>query len=148
MKNKEIEYGNISLGKINKMLISFIGESAFYYYSEEFAKEGLIDNWQSKEAFQKYINRLTAEEDSEFTGLNVANNSSIPVIVCKILDKFVSDYDCTPNITEQIKKLTFDIQGINKMRTQSTKHTIFTEQFFVKIMKSMRVINHHQRWWL
>ena len=109
MKNKEIEYGNISLGKINKMLISFIGESAFYYYSEEFAKEGLIDNWQSKEAFQKYINRLTAEEDSEFTGLNVANNSSIPVIVCKILDKFVSDYDCTPNITEQIKKLTFDL---------------------------------------
>ena len=42
MKNKEIEYGNITLGKINKMLISFIGDSTFYYYCEEFAKEGLV----------------------------------------------------------------------------------------------------------
>lgn len=108
MKNKKTEYGNITLGKINKMLISFIGESTFYYYCEEFAKEGLIENWQSKDAFQRYINRLFAEEDSDFAGLNVANNSSIPVIVCKILDKFVSDYGCMPILVEQIKKLAFD----------------------------------------
>ena len=108
MKNKNIEYGNITLGKINKMLISFVGESTFYYYCEEFAKEGLIENWQSKEAFQKYVNRLIAEEDSDFAGLNVANNSSIPVIVCKILDKFVSDYGCRPVLVDQIKKIAFD----------------------------------------
>ena len=98
MKNERIEYGNIILGKINKMLISFIGESTFYYYCEEFAQEGLIENRQSKEAFQKYINRLLAEEDADFAGLNPANNSSIPVIVCKILDKFASDYGCMPFI--------------------------------------------------
>ena len=109
MKNERIEYGNITLGKINKMLISFIGESTFYYYCEEFAQEGLIENWQSKEAFQKYINRLLAEEDADFAGLNPANNSSIPVIVCKILDKFASDYGCTLFITEQIKKLVIDL---------------------------------------
>jgi len=109
MKNKRIEYGNITLGKINKMLISFIGESTFYYYCEQFAQEGLIENWQSKEAFQKYINRLLAEEDADFAGLNPANNSSIPVIVCKILDKFASDYGCTLFITEQIKKLVIDL---------------------------------------
>lgn len=109
MKKNKTEYGNISLGKINKMLISFIGESTFYYYCEEFAKEGVIENWQSKEAFQKYVNRLIAEEDSDFSGLNVANNSSIPVIVCKILDKFVSDYGCMPVIIEQIKKMAFDL---------------------------------------
>ena len=74
MKNERIEYGNITLGKINKMLISFIGESTFYYYCEEFAQEGLVENWQSKEAFQKYINRLLAEEDADFAGLNPANN--------------------------------------------------------------------------
>ena len=108
MKNKNIEYGNITLGKINKMLISFVGESTFYYYCEEFAKEGLIENWQSKEAFQKYVNRLIAEEDSDFAGLNVANNSSIPVIVCKILDKFVSDYGCRQVLVDQIKKIAFD----------------------------------------
>lgn len=107
MKNKNIEYGNITLGKINKMLISFIGESTFYYYCEEFAKEGLIENWQSKDAFQRYVNRLLAEEDSDFAGLNVANNSSIPVLVCKILDKFVSDYGCMPVLVEQIKKNSF-----------------------------------------
>lgn len=109
MKNERIEYGNITLGKINKMLISFIGESTFYYYCEEFAQEGLIENWQSKEAFQKYINRLLAEEDADFAGLNPVNNSSIPVIVCKILDTFASDYGCMPFITEQIKKLAFDL---------------------------------------
>ena len=109
MKNERIEYGNITLGKINKMLISFIGESTFYYYCEEFAQEGLIENWQSKEAFQKYINRLLAEEDADFAGLNPANNSSIPVIVCKILDKFASDYGCMPFITGQIKKLVIDL---------------------------------------
>ena len=109
MKNERIEYGNITLGKINKMLISFIGESTFYYYCEEFAQEGLIENWQSKEAFQKYINRLLAKEDADFAGLNPANNSSIPVIVCKILDKFASDYGCMPFITGQIKKLAFDL---------------------------------------
>ena len=109
MKNERIEYGNITLGKINKMLISFIGESTFYYYCEQFAQEGLIENWQSKEAFQKYINRLLAEEDADFSGLNPANNSSIPVIVCKILDRFASDYGCMPFITRQIKKLAFDL---------------------------------------
>ena len=83
MGNKKTEFGNITLGKINKMLISFIGDSTFYYYCEEFAKEGLIENWQSKDAFQRYVNRLLAEEDSDFEGLNVANNSSIPVIVCR-----------------------------------------------------------------
>ena len=109
MKNEKIEYGNITLGKINKMLISFIGESTFYYCCEEFAQEGLIENWHSKEAFPKYVNRLLAEEDADFTGLNPANNSSIPVIVCKILDKFASDYGCMPFITGQIKKLAFDL---------------------------------------
>lgn len=108
MKNKKNEFGNITLGKINKMLISFVGESAFYYYCEEFAKEGLIENYQSKEAFQKYVNRLIAEEDSDFAGLNVENNSSIYAIVCKILDKFVSDYGCMPVIVKQIKKIAFD----------------------------------------
>lgn len=108
MGTKKTEFGNISLGQINKMLISFVGESTFYYYCEEFAKEGLIENWQSKEAFQRYVNRLLAEEDSDFTGLNVANNSSIPVLVCRILDRFVSDYGCMPVIVDQIKKIAFD----------------------------------------
>ena len=109
MKNKKTEYGNITLGKINKMLISFIGESTFYYYCEEFAKEGLIENWQSKDAFQRYINRLFAEEDSDFAGLNVANNSSIPVIVCKILDKFVSDYNDLILVTKEKNSLDYII---------------------------------------
>ena len=108
MGTKKTEFGNITLGQINKMLISFVGESTFYYYCEEFAKEGLIENWQSKEAFQRYVNRLLAEEDSDFTGLNVANNSSIPVLVCRILDRFVSDYGCMPVIVDQIKKIAFD----------------------------------------
>ncbi len=108
MGNKKTEFGNITLGKINKMLISFIGESTFYYYCEEFAKEGLIENWQSKEAFQRYVNRLLAEEDSDFTGLNVVNNSSIPVLVCRVLDRFVSDYGCMPVIVDQIKKIALD----------------------------------------
>ena len=108
MGNKKTDFGNITLGKINKMLISFIGESTFYYFCEEFAKEGQIENWQSKDAFQKYVHRLLAEEDSDFAGLNVANNSSIPVLVCKILDRFVTDYGCMPVLVNQIKKIAFD----------------------------------------
>lgn len=130
MKNKNIEYGNITLGKINKMLISFIGESTFYYYCEEFAKEGLIENWQSKDAFQRYVNRLLAEEDSDFAGLNVANNSSIPVLVCKILDKFVSDYGCMPVLVEQIKKIAFDFYT----RYKEFKYPIYETYNFYRAM--------------
>ena len=105
MGNNRTEFGNITLGKINKMLISFIGESTFYYYCEEFAKEGQIENWQSKAAFQKYVNRLLAEEDSDFAGLNVANNSSIPVLVCRILDRFVTDYGIGPCFVRTMRNM-------------------------------------------
>ena len=92
MKNKEIEYGNITLGKINKMLISFIGESTFYYYCEEFAKEGLIENWQSKDAFQKYVNRLVAEEDSDYSVLRRTEKNGIPELLQRIIKKMSEDY--------------------------------------------------------
>lgn len=133
MKKKEIEYGNITLGKINKMLIAFVGESTFYYYCEEFAKEGFIKNWQSKDAFQKYVNRLLAEEDSDFAGLNVANTSSIPVLVYKILDKFTSDYGCMPIIIAHIKGLVSDLYTCYKKNMYPIYETLnFYRAFFCK----------------
>lgn len=136
MKNKEIEYGNITLGKINKMLISFIGESTFYYYCEEFAKEGLIENWQSKDAFQKYVNRLVAEEDSDFAGLNVANNSSIPVLVCKVLDRLATDYLCSQFFIESIKRLAYDLYEGYKNNQYPIYETFnFYRAFFCKNYK-------------
>ena len=42
-KQYEHKYPVLSLGKINKMLISFIGESTFYYFCEEFLSIYLLD---------------------------------------------------------------------------------------------------------
>ncbi|MCI7798731.1 MAG: ankyrin repeat domain-containing protein [Spirochaetia bacterium] len=107
MKNKEIEYGNITLGKINKMLISFIGESTFYYYYEEFANEGLIENWQSKDAFQKYVNRLVAEEDSDYSVLRRTEKNGIPELLQRIIKKMSEEYPTSGLIFSSIIGLTY-----------------------------------------
>ena len=107
MKNKEIEYGNITLGKINKMLISFIGDSTFYYYCEEFAKEGLIENWQSKEAYERYINRLISEEDSDFSVLRSTEKNGLPELLQQIIKKMSEKYPTSGLIFSSIIGLTY-----------------------------------------
>lgn len=91
-KKEEIRYGNVTLGTINKMLISFIGESVFYHYCKRFHDEGNID-YQSDEAFQKYIGRLVTERDCDFRGLNPYDEDSVYNICKKIIDDFENNYD-------------------------------------------------------
>lgn len=91
MEKTEIKYGNVELGQINRILISLLGESTFYYYCEKYKDKWNL-NWQSEEAFKKYIGRLLREEDSNYIGLNPEYENSVYQIVGKIFLDLVEKY--------------------------------------------------------
>lgn len=91
MAKTEAKYGNVNLGQINKILISIVGESAFYFYCEKH-KEKWNLNWQSEEAFKKYTGRLLREEDSDCSGLNPSYENSIYKLVFLILEDFAKKF--------------------------------------------------------
>lgn len=102
MAKSEIKYGNVTLGQTNKILISIVGESAFYFYCEKYKDEWNL-NWQSDEAFKKYIGRLLREEDSDYAGLNPIYENSIYQLVCKILSDFENKFQLSAPYLNAVK---------------------------------------------
>ena len=68
-EENKTKFGNIPLGRINEMLVDFIGEDAFLDYCEKHHKDWGID-WQSREAFSKRLKRLFEEKESSYRDLN------------------------------------------------------------------------------
>ena len=60
-EENKTKFGNMPLGRINEMLVSFIGEDAFLDYCEKHHKDWGLD-WQSKKAFSKRLKRLFEEK--------------------------------------------------------------------------------------
>ena len=71
----ERRYGNISLGEINEMLISFIGKDMYLLsWQQENPKESI----EAIKAYQKHLNRLFKEEDNcDLTPLSLTDDNSI-----------------------------------------------------------------------
>lgn len=95
MVKSAVKYGNVELGQINKILISLVGESAFYFYCEKYKDEWNL-NWQSDGAFKKYIGRLLREEDCDYIGLNPDYENSVYQLAGKIFLDFEKNL-CLPS---------------------------------------------------
>ena len=98
-EDNKTRFGNMPLGMINKMLVSFIGEDAFLDYCEKYHKDWELD-WQSREAFRRRLDRLFEEKEGEFSyrDLNPCFDQSVYRIAYKILDDFYERYSLSPYI--------------------------------------------------
>ncbi|MBR4531338.1 ankyrin repeat domain-containing protein [bacterium] len=103
-EDNKTKFGNMPLGMINKMLVSFIGEDAFLDYCEKYHKDWKLD-WQSREAFRKHLDRLFEEKESSYRDLNPHYDQSVYRIAFKILDDFCEQYGLPRYIADTI--LTF-----------------------------------------
>ena len=108
MAKSEVKYGNVGLGQINRILISLVGESAFYYYCEKYKNEWNLC-WQSEEAFKKYIGRLLREEDSDYIGLNPDYENSVYQLVGKIFTDFGSNFYLPPYYVDVINSIAIEL---------------------------------------
>lgn len=103
-EDNKTKFGNMPLGMINKMLVSFIGEDAFLDYCEKYHKDWKLD-WQSREAFRKHLDRLFEEKESSYRDLNQHYEQSVYRIAFKILDDFCEQYGLSPYIFNIIAKI-------------------------------------------
>ena len=103
-EENKTKFGNIPLGRINEMLVDFIGEDAFLDYCEKHHKDWGID-WQSREAFSKRLKRLFEEKESSYRDLNPLYDQSVYRIAYKILDDFCKQYGLSPYIFNIIAKI-------------------------------------------
>ena len=103
-EENKTKFGNMPLGRINEMLVSFIGEDAFLDYCEKHHKALGID-WQSREAFSKHLKRLFEEKESSYRDLNPLYDQSVYRIAYKILDDFCEQYGLSPYIFNIIAKI-------------------------------------------
>jgi len=119
-EENKTKFGNMPLGMINKMLVSFIGEDAFLYYCEKYHKDWELD-WQSKEAFSKHLKRLFEEKESSYRDLNPHYDQSVYRIACKILEVFCKEYDLPKYISYTIQ----GFYGLLTVRLSRTEYPVF-----------------------
>lgn len=96
-EDNKTKFGNMPLGRINEMLVSFIGEDAFLDYCEKYHRDWELD-WQSREAFEKKLKRLFEEKKGKFSYHNFGYEESITNIVFRILDDFRDQYGLSDHI--------------------------------------------------
>ncbi|MBR6245232.1 hypothetical protein IKR20_06625 [bacterium] len=96
-KDNKTKFGNMKLGMINKMLVSFIGKEAFLDYCKKYHEDGELD-WQSEEAFRRHLPRLFKEQESSYRDLNPNYEQSVYRIAYKILDDFCKQYGLSDHI--------------------------------------------------
>ena len=124
-EENKTKFGNMPLGMINKMLVSFIGEDAFFDYCKKYHEEGVLD-WQSEEAFRKHLQRLFEEKESSYRDLNPHYDQSVYGIACKILGKFCDEYDLPKYIADTI----LDFYKLMTIRLSMTEYPIF-ETYYI-----------------
>jgi len=109
----EQQYGNITLGEINEMLISFIGKDMYLSFWKQ------ANPNESIEAFQKRLNRLLKEEDSDLTPLSLADDNSVAKFVFeKILPTLQNYYSLSKEICDDIHKFVYVLY--NRFTTNET----------------------------
>lgn len=104
-EENKTKFGNMPLGRINEMLVDFIGEDAFLDYCEKHHKDWGLDNWHSRDAFSKHLQRLFEEKESSYRDLNPNYDQSVYRIVYKILNDFCEQYYLSPYIFNIIAKI-------------------------------------------
>ena len=109
-KNKT-KFGNMPLGRINEMLVSFIGEDAFLDY-----------------CYEEKLKRLFKEEARKFSycDLNPHYPQSIYRIACKILGKFCDEYGLPLYIADTI----LGFYKLMTIRLSMTEYPIF-ETYYI-----------------
>lgn len=113
----ERRYGNISLGEINEMLISFIGKDMYLLsWQQENPKESI----EAIKAYQKHLNRLFKEEDNcDLTPLSLTDDDSIVKFVFeKIIPILKNDYSLSDSLISYLDN--FVGQLYNKFTTNET----------------------------
>lgn len=87
-------FGNISLGEINEMLISFIGKDMYLSFWQQ------VNPKESLEAYKKRLYRLFKEEDnSDFTVLcRTDDNSIVRFVFEKIIPILKNDYSLSDSL--------------------------------------------------
>ncbi|MBR5971261.1 MAG: ankyrin repeat domain-containing protein [Paludibacteraceae bacterium] len=98
----EQRFGNVSLGEINEMLISFIGKDMYLDYWTKYNPK------ESIEAYKRKLNRLAKEEDIDFTVLSLVDERSIAKFVFdKILPHLQQEYKLPKYISDDVKKFVY-----------------------------------------
>lgn len=111
----ERRYGNISLGEINEMLISFIGKDMYLLsWQQENPKESI----EAIKAYQKHLNRLFKEEDNcDLTPLSLTDDDSIVKFVFeKIIPILKNDYSLSDSLISYLGNF------VGKLYNQFTKN--------------------------
>ena len=121
-EDNKTKFGNMPLGMINKMLVSFIGEDAFLDYCEKYHKDWKLD-WQSREAFRKHLDRLFEEKESSYRDLNPHYEQSVYRIAFKILDDFCNKYGLPRYIADTILDF-YDLLRL-RLRLSGTEYPVF-----------------------
>ena len=93
----EQKYGNLTIGEINEMLISFIGKDMYLSFWEQ------ANPKESIKAYKKRLNRLLKEEDSDLSPLSLSDDKSVAKFVFEtILPKLQDNYSLSNNICDFI----------------------------------------------
>ena len=101
----EQRFGNVTLGEINKMLISFIGKDMYLsFWEKENPKESIG-------AYKKHLNRLFVEEDNnDLTALSLTDNDSITKFVFeKIIPILKNNYFLSDNLISYLRNFVIEL---------------------------------------
>lgn len=97
----EQRFGNVTLGEINEMLISFIGKDMYLYF------RGKVKD----EAYNKYLSRLFKEDDKvDLSALSLSDEKSIAKFVFeKILPDLQKTYSLSENLCKFMKDFVYSL---------------------------------------
>ena len=98
------KYGNVTLGEINEMLLSFIGKDMYLSFWEKENPNGTID------AYRKRLKRLLEEKDSDLSALSRTDEKSIVKFVFdKILPDLQEEYSLSDELCSFMKNFVYSL---------------------------------------
>lgn len=114
-EENKTKFGNMPLGRINEMLVDFIGEDAFLDY-----------------CYEEKLKRLFKEEARKFSycDLNPHYPQSIYRIACKILDDFCNKYGLPQYIADTI----LDFYDLLTLQLSKTEYPICETHYLLDIV--------------
>jgi hypothetical protein len=101
----EQRFGNVTLGEINEMLISFIGKDMYFsFWEKENPKESI-------DAYKKHLNRLLKEDDKvDLSALCLSDERSVAKFVFeKILPDLQKTYFLSVNLCKFMKDFVYSL---------------------------------------
>lgn len=132
-EENKTKFGNMPLGRINEMLVSFIGEDAFLdYCCPRKEKDDSKKHQKEKDYFRKHLERLFKEETGKFSycELNPHYPQSVYRIACKILGKFCEEYGLPRYIADTI----LDFYKLMTLQLSKTEYPICETHYLFDIV--------------